>query len=111
MFSKNIKFENFRHKIIQKNLKKFYRDLISKKNDKKNLVNSFTKSYSYSFSNKQLKKYKKYRIYNVYGMGGSSLGAQAIYDFIKPKIKKNFYFFDNLNKKNDLIESKKKALT
>ena len=110
MFSKNIKFENFRHKIIQKNLKKFYRDLISKKNDKKNLVNSFTKSYSYSFSNKQLKKYKKYRIYNVYGMGGSSLGAQAIYDFIKPKIKKNFYFFDNLNKKNDLIESKKKSL-
>ena len=110
MFSKNIKFENFRHKIIQKNLKKFYRDLISKKNDKKNLVNSFTKSYSYSFSDKQIKKYKKYKIYNVYGMGGSSLGAQAIYDFIKPKIKKNFYFFDNLNKKNDLIESKKKSL-
>ena len=110
MFSKNIKFENFRHKIIQKNLKKFYRDLISKKNDKKNLVNSFTKSYSYSFSDKQIKKYKKYKIYNVYGMGGSSLGAQAIYDFIKPKIKKKFYFFDNLNKKNDLIESKKKSL-
>ena len=29
-------------------------------------------------------------------MGGSILGAQAIYDFLKPKIKKNFEFIDNL---------------
>ena len=35
MFSKNIKFENFKNKIIQKNLKNFYKDLIIKKNDKK----------------------------------------------------------------------------
>ena len=30
-------------------------------------------------------------------MGGSSLGAKAIYDFLKHKIKKNFKFIDNLN--------------
>jgi glucose-6-phosphate isomerase len=30
-------------------------------------------------------------------MGGSTLGAQAIYDFLKKKIKKNFIFVDNLN--------------
>ena len=30
-------------------------------------------------------------------MGGSSLGAQAIYDFLKKKIKKRFIFIDNLN--------------
>ncbi len=29
-------------------------------------------------------------------MGGSSLGAQAIYDFLKHKIKKNFEFINNL---------------
>ena len=29
-------------------------------------------------------------------MGGSTLGAQAIYDFLKPNIKKNFEFIDNL---------------
>ena len=29
-------------------------------------------------------------------MGGSSLGAHAIYDFLKNKIKKNFLFIDNL---------------
>ena len=32
-------------------------------------------------------------------MGGSSLGANAIYDFLKYKINKNFYFLFNLNKK------------
>ena len=38
-------------------------------------------------------------------MGGSSLGAQAIYDFLKKKIKKKFSFIDNLqihSKKNNL---------
>ena len=30
-------------------------------------------------------------------MGGSTLGAQAIYDFLKKKIKKKFIFVDNLN--------------
>ena len=29
-------------------------------------------------------------------MGGSTLGTQAIYDFLKFKIKKNFFFIDNL---------------
>ena len=29
-------------------------------------------------------------------MGGSTLGTQAIYDFLKNKIKKNFFFIDNL---------------
>ena len=110
MFSKNIKFENFKNKIIQKNVKKFYKDLIIKKNDKENLINSFTKSYNYSFNKKQIKKYKKFKIYQIYGMGGSSLGAKAIYDFIKPKTKKKFYFFNNLDKKNSLIKQKKRSL-
>ena len=40
-------------------------------------------------------------------MGGSTLGAQAIYDFLKKKIKKNFIFVDNLNALK--IKSKKKS--
>ena len=47
-------------------------------------------------------------------MGGSILGAESIYEFLKDKIKKNFYFINNLkpkiinnNKKNvNLIISK-----
>ena len=39
-------------------------------------------------------------------MGGSSLGAKAIYDFLRHKIKKNFFFIDNL--KIDNTEKKMK---
>ena len=34
-------------------------------------------------------------------MGGSSLGAKAIYNFMKPKIKKKFTFIDNLNSRKE----------
>ena len=49
----------------------------------------------------------KYLIDNKYsskgkiiGMGGSILGT-AIYEFLKDKIKKNFYFINNLRAKNN----------
>ena len=41
-------------------------------------------------------------------MGGSTLGTQAIYDFLKHKIKKNFLFIDNL--KSSKKKNKKKNL-
>ena len=40
-------------------------------------------------------------------MGGSSLGTQAIYEFLKFKIKKKFYFIDNLQ--NTIDKNKKKV--
>ncbi|MDB9826003.1 glucose-6-phosphate isomerase [Candidatus Pelagibacter sp.] len=39
---------------------------------------------------------KKYLHYRIIGMGGSILGTEAIYDFLKEKVKKNFYFVNNL---------------
>ena len=111
MFSKNIKFENFHNKKINKNLRKLYKSLINKKNDKKFIINTFTKSYNYSFNKKILKKYKKFNIYQIYGMGGSSLGARAIYNFIKPNIKKDFYFYDNLDAKNKLVKRRNNSLS
>ena len=111
MFSKNIKFENFHNKKINKNLRKLYKSLIKKKNDKKFLINTFSKAYNYSFNKKILKKYKKFNIYQIYGMGGSSLGARAIYNFIKPNIKKKFYFYDNLDAKNKLLSGRNNSLS
>ena len=41
-------------------------------------------------------------------MGGSILGAKALYSFLKHKIKKNFFFQDNLSERNILeLDSKK----
>ena len=39
-------------------------------------------------------------------MGGSALGAEAIHDFLKKKIKKNFKFVNNLNNSGDYFQNK-----
>ena len=110
MLSKNIRFKNFTKKKFNKNLKILFKKLTNKSSYNDNVVKSFSKSYSYSFTKKQLKKFKKFNFFQIYGMGGSSLGIQAIYDFMKPKIKKKFYFFDNLDSKNRIIKTKSKSL-
>ena len=110
MLSKNIYFENFKIKKKNKNLIPLYNKLIKRKKIKDDLINSFTNSYSYSFEKNQLKKYKKFNSYSIYGMGGSSLGIQAIYDFFKKDIKKKFFFFNNLQTQTNIIKNKKKNL-
>ena len=60
------------------------------------LLKSLTYEYSYSFKKKDLKNLKNYQEFNLIGMGGSALGAEAIYDFLSHKIKKKFFFFSNL---------------
>ena len=111
MLSKNIKFKNFKEIKIQNRLKLIYNKLINKKNEKKTLINTFTNSYVYSYDKKLIKKFKKFKTYNIYGMGGSSLGAQAIYDFMRFKINKKFNFFNSLDKKNELKKAKNKSLS
>ena len=94
MFTQNISFKNFLIKkkkfIVKKNL-----NLIL--NEKNQVIRSLTKSYKDNFSKKNIKYFNKRFDYRIIGMGGSTLGAQAIYDFLKKKIKKNFIFIDNLN--------------
>ena len=97
MFSKNIKFKNF---INKKNLKKnkILRNFIKDKSlfIKYPLLNSLTKKFQYSYQKKKIKKFKSYSEVNLIGMGGSTLGAEAIYDFLNNKIKKNFMFYNNI---------------
>ena len=108
MFSKNIIFQNFTKKKIKKRLKIFYKKLINNITNKNNVINSFTKLYSYSFDKNKIIKLKKFKIFQIYGMGGSSLGAKAIYDFVNHKIKKKFYFYDNLDLKNQMLKTNQK---
>ncbi len=42
-------------------------------------------------------------------MGGSTLGAEAIYQFLKHKIKKKFIFINNLNPKIKDEQKKNKS--
>ena len=104
--SQNIYFKNFQIKknIKKKNTKK--KKLTKLVNENNEIILSLSKKYKYSFKIKELSKYKKFFNYRIIGMGGSSLGAKAIYKFLKHKIKKNFYFIDNL-KNEKKIDNKK----
>ena len=53
------------------------------------LIKSFSQKYKYSYENINFKKYNNFKNINLIGMGGSALGAKAIYNFFSPKIKKN----------------------
>ena len=105
MFSSNIEFKNFSIKKNNSKIKKILNELLdnySKKNNQ--LLLSLSKKYKYKFKFQNIKKYKKFKHYRIFGMGGSSLGAEAIYSFLNRKIRKKFSFVNNidlsLNKNN-----------
>ena len=108
MLTKNIRLKKFG---IKKNKKKIKYTFLKALNFYKNhkLIKSFSNDYSYDFSQHQIKKFKKFNNYNLVGMGGSSLGTKAIYNFLKPKVKKGFTFIDNLNSRRE-HQSKEKRL-
>ncbi len=106
--TQNINFKNFQTKKNINKIKILKKKLINLCNDKNEILFSLTKKYKYSYKNKEITKYKNFFNYRIIGMGGSSLGAKAIYNFLKHKIKKNFYFIDNL--KNEKKIDKKKYL-
>ena len=103
MLTKNIKLKLFKKKKLNKNLKK---KLITLLNEENFIIKSLKKEYKNNFNKKTISKFKNFINYRVIGMGGSSLGTQAIYDFLEHKIKKKFEFLDNL--KSHTKKNKKK---
>ena len=101
MLTSGINFIGFKKKAKISSVKKKLQTILEENNQ---IIESLSSNYKNSFNKKQVKKYKKILNYRVIGMGGSTLGTQAIYDFLKDKIKKKFLFYDNLKpsiKKNE----------
>ena len=89
MLTKNIKFKNFLVKSKNLKIKKIFKNL--KKNfllGNEKLLLSLSENYQYSFDKKLINEHKKFFNFRLIGMGGSILGAEAIYQFLKHKIKK-----------------------
>ena len=82
---------------IKKTKKVFNSFLADLKNHKIPLLGSFEKDYKFDFSKSVVKEYSKYKNIIVIGMGGSILGTKSIYSFLKKRIKKEVFFFDNLD--------------
>ena len=103
MLTKNISFKNFK---IKKNNEKIKKDLNLILKKKNSVLESLSSSYKNSYNKKTILKFKKYSHIKVIGMGGSTLGTETIYHFLKKKIKKSFYFNNNLQS-NTINDNKK----
>ena len=104
--SQNIHFKNFKIKKNKTKINNLKKKLLSLCNEKNEIIASLSKKYKYSFKNNEIRKYKNFLNYRIIGIGGSSLGAKAIYNFLKHKIKKKFYFIDNLINEKKLDKKK-----
>ena len=96
MFSKNINFKNFSHKFNNKKIKKDLKNILSEDNE---ILKSLKSTYKYQYNKNLIKKINKEKILKIIGIGGSILGTQAIHDYLKYKIKKKIFFYDNLESK------------
>ncbi len=105
MLTSNIKFKNFNISRFKK-FKNFKNEKWFKKI---RLLDSLKPNYKYSYTKEQIKKIIKSKNFRLIGMGGSTLGVEAIYQFLNHKIKKNFIFINNLNSKLKNSEKKIKA--
>ena len=93
MLTKNINFKNFKSKKNNIKIKKNFKFLLKENNA---VLKSLSSSYKDNYSKKTITKFKRYSHIRVIGMGGSILGTEAIKNFLKNKIKKKFYFINNL---------------
>ena len=93
MLTKNINFKNFRSNKLNKKIKNFLIELIKEDNE---ILNSLKSNYKDKFSKRSISKLKNFSEFLVIGMGGSILGSRSIFNFLRQKIKKDFYFIDDL---------------
>ena len=94
MFGKNFKFKNFKKTRIDLKVKKNFKSLLKENNQ---VLGSLKSSYRNNYDIKKILKLKKNLRIRIIGMGGSILGAKAIYNFLS--VKKKIFFIDNLSTK------------
>ena len=86
---------------LNKKLNKKYSDvlknIIINLDTNKDVFHSLSNKFKFNFKKKDLNKFKKFQTVVVIGMGGSILGSEALYFFLKDKIKKKFVFFDDIH--------------
>ena len=91
----------FKDKTYNQNLKKTKKLFTSLKSDINNFeipfLEVYKKDYVLDFTKQVVKKFSKYKNIIILGMGGSILGTKSIHSFLRNKIKKNVFFFDNLD--------------
>ncbi len=103
IYKNNIQKKNLRLSLNKKLNKKYsyiLKDIIFNLDNRKDSLSSLSNKFQFAFNTKDLSKFKKFKSVVVIGMGGSILGSEALYFFLKEKIKKNFLFFNDINEES-----------
>ena len=103
MLTKNIKFKNYNVRSNISKVKREFKKFVSKENE---ILSSLSLKYKYSYSKRIIKKYKNFSKLQIIGIGGSIAGTEAIYSFLRDKIKKKFFFINTI--KNETTKNKEK---
>ena len=96
----NIQKKNLDTRLSKKLENKFDKVLLEIKEDLKKsdrTINVLDNKFIFNFKIRDLKKFKTFKTIAIIGMGGSILGVEAIYSFLKKKIKKKVFFFNDLD--------------
>jgi glucose-6-phosphate isomerase len=96
-------FKNF---LNNKNNKIIKKDFLNLLKNQPPFFENLKPKYKYSYSRETVSKYKKFPNIRIIGMGGSILGTEAIYEFLKSKIKKKLTFVNNLNSNANYFQDK-----
>jgi len=107
-----IQKEFFNSKNNKKINKKFFdilNNITFNLDSSKSAINSLSNKFKFNFKIKDLNRFKKFNTVVIIGMGGSILGSEAIYFFLKKRIKKDFIFLNNIDEDElQRIKSKQK---
>ena len=106
MISKNINFKKFSPKVKDKKIRDKLKLILGSENE---IINSLKKKFKLNYDFQKIKKIQKNLDLRIIGIGGSILGAKAIFSFLNHKIKKKICFIDNL--KSNISKKTKKNYT
>ena len=98
MLTNNIVLKSFLRQKSEDKIKYKLQSILKEKNE---LFKSMSKNYNDNFNFKKVKNICKKNSIRLIGMGGSILGSKAIFSFLREKVKKKFYFIDNLQNIKD----------
>ena len=110
IFKNNIYPKYLNKKLLNKFNKKYSeieKEVSTQIDEPENIYNILSENFRLNFKIRDLEKFKKYKNIAIIGMGGSILGSNAIFKFLENKIKKNLFFFDNIDYEK-VLDFKKK---
>ena len=96
-FILNKHLNSYKNNFSLKKVDRIFKEIKNEIRSKKQTLNILNKDYKFNLNFSELNRFKKFKTIAIIGMGGSILGAEAIHQFLKHKIKKKIYFFNNLD--------------